>query len=65
MERRAMAETAGGAAERLSSLCPGIYVLNRAEKDVDGRDEPGHDGGVGCKGYRAGPSCSHNDGGST
>ena len=24
-------------------LCPGIHVLSRGNKSVDGRDKPGHD----------------------
>jgi hypothetical protein len=27
----------------MPGLVPGIHVLNLADKDVDGRDMPGHD----------------------
>jgi hypothetical protein len=27
----------------MPGLVPGIHVLGRARKDVDGRDKPGHD----------------------
>jgi len=31
----------------MPGLVPGIHVLNvPTKKDVDGRDKPGHDGGV-------------------
>jgi hypothetical protein len=50
MDRRAMGAAAGGAVEKLSpaavmpGLVPGIHVLTTFQrKDVDGRDEPGHD----------------------
>jgi hypothetical protein len=29
----------------MPGLVPGIHVLKQIKKDVDGRDEPGHDGG--------------------
>ncbi len=33
----------------MPGLVPGIHVLATAqEEDVDGRDKPGHDGGMGC-----------------
>jgi hypothetical protein len=28
----------------MPGLVPGIHVFTAAEKDVDGRDKPGHDG---------------------
>ena len=36
----------------MAGLVPGIHVLTPTqEEDVDGRDKPGHDGGMRCGGY--------------
>jgi hypothetical protein len=32
----------------MPGLVPGIHVLRSTKKDVDGRDKPGHDAGIGA-----------------
>jgi hypothetical protein len=33
----------------MPGLVPGIHVYAATKKDVDGRDEPGHDGVIQCE----------------